>query len=168
MAHRHHKHRQSTVIAVDGNYLPMLEISRQHALTAMATGRCHALDIKTWAKLGLGDVWNQPIHVVVFQSAKAVTEVKLGFGRGNSAILKRDDHICQYQGCTRRATTVDHVIPRCQGGKSTWGNLVACCKECNSRKGGRTPQEAGMVLRGQIRSPKYHLLEKFNRLMHSA
>ena len=165
---RHHKHRQSTVIAVDRNYLPMLEVSRQHALVAMATGRAHALDIKTWAKLGITEVWGRPIHVIVFPHAKAISEVKLGFGRGNSAILRRDDHICQYQGCNRRATTVDHVIPRCQGGKSTWDNLVGCCRECNSKKGGRTPEEAGMKLKGSVRSPKFHLLDRFNRLMASA
>ena len=164
---RPHKHKHgSMVIACDSNYIPMSEVYRQHAMIAIATGRAYALDIKTWARLGLMDVWNRPLHVIVFQSAKAISEVKLGFGRGNRGILRRDDHTCQY--CHGRATTVDHVIPRCQGGKSTWGNMVAACKVCNSTKGGRTPKEAGMVLLGPVRSPKYHLLEKFNRLMQAA
>lgn len=59
-------------------------------------------------------------------------------------VLVRDRYTCAY--CGRSATTVDHVTPRCQGGLSTWVNLVAACVDCNSRKKGRTPKQAGMVL----------------------
>jgi 5-methylcytosine-specific restriction endonuclease McrA len=41
----------------------------------------------------------------------------------------------------------DHVVPLVQGGSHTWDNVVPSCKSCNSRKGGRTPEQAGMVLR---------------------
>jgi hypothetical protein len=41
--------------------------------------------------------------------------------------------------------TVDHVDPICAGGTSDPTNLVAACKSCNSRKGGRTPEQAGMA-----------------------
>lgn len=66
-------------------------------------------------------------------------------------ILRRDHHRCVY--CGRRATTVDHVLPRSRGGADTWGNLVAACFACNNRKGDRTPEEAGMVLRHQPGRP---------------
>lgn len=170
MSHRKlNKYGSTMVIAVDRNYIPMLEVDRRHALTALATGRAQALDLKTWMKLGFTDVKERgALQIIVYPKAHAVSESSLGFGRGNSAILRRDDHVCQYQGCTRRATTVDHVVPRCQGGRSTWGNLVACCKPCNTRKGGRTPEEAGMVLKHPVRSPRYHLLEKFQRLVNAA
>lgn len=64
------------------------------------------------------------------------------------AIFLRDDHRCQY--CGRRAENIDHVIPKVQGGKHVWENVVASCQRCNSRKGGRTPSQAGLVL---IRAP---------------
>ncbi|MBI1753568.1 MAG: HNH endonuclease [Acidobacteria bacterium] len=158
------KHCAQIVLALDCHYMPMVEISRRKALKAMATGRAHALDLKTWSKLGLQDVASQPFHAVVFSKARAVAESKLGFGRGNASILRRDEHRCQYVGCMRRATTVDHVIPRCQGGPSTWANLVACCRECNARKGGRTPEQAGMQLRSAVRSQRALLLERFHVL----
>lgn len=60
------------------------------------------------------------------------------------AVLRRDRYTCAY--CGRSATTVDHVVPRCQDGPSTWENTVAACRTCNERKGGRTPAEAGMQL----------------------
>ncbi|HZS03855.1 MAG TPA: HNH endonuclease [Blastocatellia bacterium] len=63
-------------------------------------------------------------------------------------ILIRDKHRCQY--CGRRGTqfdlTLDHIIPRSRGGQSVPENLCASCKECNQRKGDRTPDEARMPL----------------------
>lgn len=37
--------------------------------------------------------------------------------------------------------TMDHVVPLIRGGKSTKGNIVACCKECNSKKKYMLPLE---------------------------
>lgn len=57
-------------------------------------------------------------------------------------ILERDGYMCAY--CGRKATTVDHVIPKSKGGNEDAANLVACCKRCNNKKSNRTPEEAGM------------------------
>ena len=59
-------------------------------------------------------------------------------------VLVRDQHRCAY--CGRRATTVDHVVPRSHGGADTWLNTVASCAEDNHRKADRTPEQAGMPL----------------------
>ena len=42
------------------------------------------------------------------------------------------------------ALTYDHVIPRAQGGRTEWENIVTACYGCNARKGNRTPDQAGM------------------------
>lgn len=63
---------------------------------------------------------------------------------GHGGVLVRDQHRCAY--CGKRATTVDHVLPRAQGGGDTWLNTVASCAEDNHRKAARTPEEAGMPL----------------------
>jgi 5-methylcytosine-specific restriction endonuclease McrA len=43
---------------------------------------------------------------------------------------------CHY--CGRKVgiknLTMDHVIPLSRGGRSTKGNLVPCCKQCNTAK----------------------------------
>lgn len=59
-------------------------------------------------------------------------------------VLVRDRHRCAY--CGRRATTVDHLVPRSLGGTDTWLNTVAACAEDNHRKADRTPAQAGMRL----------------------
>ncbi|WP_184569094.1 HNH endonuclease [Streptomyces zagrosensis] len=63
-------------------------------------------------------------------------------------VLVRDRYQCAY--CGRKATTVDHVVPRSRGGGDTWLNTVASCAEDNHRKADRTPEQAGMRL---LRAP---------------
>ncbi|MEW2530590.1 HNH endonuclease [Streptomyces sp. NPDC047071] len=66
-------------------------------------------------------------------------------------VLVRDRHRCAY--CGRRATTVDHVVPRSQGGADSWLNTVASCALDNHRKADRTPEQAGMPLLRQPFEP---------------
>jgi 5-methylcytosine-specific restriction endonuclease McrA len=61
-------------------------------------------------------------------------------------IIKRDHHTCQYCGRKNVQLTVDHIIPRQYGGSDTWSNLICACVRCNSKKGNRTPDQAGMKL----------------------
>ncbi|MGH7833986.1 MAG: HNH endonuclease [Candidatus Binatia bacterium] len=44
--------------------------------------------------------------------------------------------ICHYCGSkvAPRELTMDHIVPIARGGKSTKGNVVPACKECNNRK----------------------------------
>jgi len=73
------------------------------------------------------------------------------FSRAN--IYARDNHSCQYCGDALASSelTFDHVVPVAQGGRKDWENIVTCCINCNRKKGGRTPEQAGMHL---IRHPK--------------
>ena len=63
-------------------------------------------------------------------------------------LFARDGYRCQYCAQTRPMSqlSLDHVVPRSQGGRTTWENGVCSCTTCNSRKGGRTPVQAGMKL----------------------
>lgn len=71
-------------------------------------------------------------------------------------MFNRDDWSCQY--CNKKLTynsiTVDHVLPKCRGGQTTWKNCVVCCKQCNRNKGARLPQEANMKLLKQPSEPR--------------
>ena len=82
-------------------------------------------------------------------------------------ILIRDHHTCQFCGRVLPASelTLDHVLPRSQGGKSTWENLVACCHPCNNRKGDRTPETAGIKLLRQPRPFNLHTNRHLLRLI---
>jgi len=84
-------------------------------------------------------------------------------------VFIRDQYTCQYCGTQTRELTLDHVIPRQRGGEHVWKNVVSACKVCNRRKGGRTPEEAGMSLLFSPRIPHhngfyipYHYLNSHN------
>lgn len=62
------------------------------------------------------------------------------------ATLAYYDHRCAYCGTKHQRLVQEHVIPVVQGGGYTHGNIVPSCWNCNSRKGGRTPEQAGMRL----------------------
>jgi len=66
----------------------------------------------------------------------------------NAALFARDQHLCMYCGrsYSRQLLTRDHVVPLSKGGRDIWENVVCACFHCNSRKGGRTPQQASMPL----------------------
>lgn len=69
-------------------------------------------------------------------------------GERNDVLFRRDRMTCAYCGGVFRAgeLTRDHIVPRSQGGADRWMNVVSACRACNVRKGGRTPEQAGMPL----------------------
>jgi len=63
-------------------------------------------------------------------------------------LFARDGNRCQYCGhhFPTQELSIDHVVPKTQGGGESWTNLVCSCVRCNARKGGRTPEQARMAL----------------------
>jgi 5-methylcytosine-specific restriction endonuclease McrA len=83
------------------------------------------------------------------------------FSRRN--LYVRDSGECQYCGRHLKLDeyTLDHVVPRSQGGISSWANMVLSCMRCNKRKAGQTPEQAGMPLLQRpivpkVDDPKYN------------
>jgi len=94
-------------------------------------------------------------RVILLVSFDRVPRREVRFSRHN--IFMRDGSSCQYCGerRARNELNLDHVIPRSRGGTTTWENIVCACLDCNRRKGGRTPEEAGMRLRRRPRRPSW-------------
>ena len=104
------------------------------------------------------------IHTVRFQIAVPRIIRLLGYDKlprqdvkfNRRNIYARDSSRCQY--CGKRFSTtelsLDHVVPKSQGGKTTWENIVCCCVRCNVKKGGRTPEQAHLHLITKPVKPK--------------
>lgn len=107
-------------------------------------------------KVEVVEEYDQEIHsaylvikipaVVRLKSAINKRKKPVKFSRVN--VYGRDSYRCQYCGtkCKMKELTYDHVIPRAQGGKTNWTNIVSACFTCNSKKAGRTPEQAKMRL----------------------
>jgi|TARA_B100001964_G_scaffold241525_1_gene314135 5-methylcytosine-specific restriction endonuclease McrA len=102
----------------------------------------------SWIKLPTFEVAVPKIIRLLMYDSFIKPEVRLT--RRN--LYARDKNKCQYCGKRFSATdlTLDHIVPRVQGGGNSWANLVCACLRCNTRKGGRTPRQANMRL---IRQP---------------
>lgn len=94
-------------------------------------------------------------EVIVLTYFNGVYRREIRFSRRN--IFERDKNMCQYCGkkFKKWEFTLDHVIPRSRGGRSTWENLVLACVPCNVRKGDRLPEEARMPLVRRPRKPRW-------------
>lgn len=77
-------------------------------------------------------------------------------------VAVRDDSTCQY--CNTKLplkkTTIDHVIPKSSFDKKenahTWNNVVIACSKCNTKKGSKTLEQAGMKLLKEPLEPSPH------------
>ena len=74
-----------------------------------------------------------------------------------NAVMLRDGHRCGYCGraSNRNRMTIDHVVPRSQGGAHSWFNLITACRRCNQLKGQNRPEQANMKLMWQPSQPSY-------------
>lgn len=109
-----------------------------------------------WAKLRphAGEDFIQAVRfklrvpeVVALTGYDRLPQAAVTFSRRN--VFKRDHYTCQYCGAQpgSEELTLDHVVPRAQGGVSSWTNCVLACMACNKRKADRTPEQASLKLR---------------------
>ena len=113
---------------------------------------------------GVDMIFDAP-EVVLIRHYDRVPGGGVVFSRRN--LYRRDRFSCQYCGARpgTEELTVDHVVPRSRGGRTTWENCVVACVACNTRKGDRTPEEAGMVLHTRPVKPTWSPLYAFSRRM---
>lgn len=162
---------ECSVLVLNRYYMAIRVINVRRALTLLYRGcaevvtleanQYYTYDFDSWCELSqLQSLEKQPdedyIRTVHFELQvprilrltryDRLPKSTVRFNRKN--LFARDDHRCQYCGQTRPQSqlSLDHVIPRSLGGKTTWENIVCSCLGCNAHKGGRTPQQAGMKL----------------------
>ena len=164
----------SEVLVLNKSFQPVNVINVKRGLTMLYAGIAHALDeqyqifdFESWSELSseahaesIGTVAGKlriP-RVLVLQLYNRVPAGRIRFSRRN--IYARDGYTCQYCGKHGRGVelNLDHVIPKSQGGATTWENVVCSCVKCNTRKGGRTPQQAKMRLRQEPVRPVWNQL----------
>jgi len=159
------------VLVLNKLYVAVRVISARHAFVLLARevaevihaddGAYANYDFETWTEISELRRAFEPekhdwVRTVRFDIAVPRIIRLLGYDRlptqgvklNRRNLFARDRNRCQY--CGRLFPTselsIDHVMPRSQGGPDTWENLVCSCVRCNARKGGRTPEQARMRL----------------------
>ncbi|MFY2557891.1 HNH endonuclease [Myxococcus sp. CA051A] len=150
----------SAVLVLNRYYQPVHVTSVKRAFSLLYQGVAKAIDqqyrlyeFADWAALSATNdcitTINRTIRVprvLVLSAYDHLPRGRVRFSRLN--IYARDADTCQYCGknLPRSDLNLDHVMPRTQGGKTTWENVVCSCVPCNLKKGGRTPEQADMRL----------------------
>ncbi len=165
----------TNVLVLNRFYQPVHVTSVKRAFSLLYQGVVKAIDqqyrlyeFSDWAALSaahhdsigtLGGRIRVP-RVVVLMAYEYLPKGRVRFSRLN--IYARDTDTCQYCGrnLPRTELNLDHVVPRAQGGKTTWENVVCSCISCNLRKGGRTPLQAGMKLLKKPVRPRWTPLSR--------
>jgi 5-methylcytosine-specific restriction endonuclease McrA len=145
---------ESTLL-LNASFEPLKIISWQKAITLLFAGKVEVIE-----------EYSREIHSVTFsiklpsilrllKYVKVKKHRMVKFSRAN--IYARDKYTCQYCGSAHRTEelTFDHVIPVSRGGTKNWDNIVTACIDCNRKKGGRTPYEAGMRLVQKPTEPRW-------------
>jgi 5-methylcytosine-specific restriction endonuclease McrA len=130
-------------LVLNASFEPLHAVTVARAVNLVVGGRATVIEedperLIRSERVSLG----RPVVIQLVRQAPVPFRAGAGFSR--RAVLRRDAHRCAY--CGRSADSVDHVVPRCQGGVDQWENTVAACRPCNQRKAGRTPDQAGMQL----------------------
>jgi 5-methylcytosine-specific restriction endonuclease McrA len=129
---------------------PLTRVSLRHAVKMLVRQVAEVHDHVPDRAIG---VWPVPTVVRLVRWDYARWRHTDGPAWSRRGVLARDHRRCGY--CRQPATTIDHIVPRCQGGQNTWLNTIAACYACNQRKADRTPRQAGMVLRFEPRTPTW-------------
>lgn len=140
------------VLVLNQNYEPFSICSAKRAIVMVFLGKAEIVEREVLEVHTVSRAYPLPSVVRLFVYI-TIPRKKILLTRKN--ILKRDGHRCQYCGQKRHPLTVDHVIPKNNGGSDSWENLVCACARCNNLKGQRTPEEAGLALQRQPRRPNY-------------
>lgn len=109
--------------------------------------------LMTDEKIAASNVYFKIPEIILLSRYEKLPKPKAHFSR--RTLYKRDKMKCQYCGCTpgSEELTIDHVIPRSQGGGTTWENCVLCCVDCNRKKADKTPKQANMKLLKEPKKP---------------
>ncbi len=138
-------------LLLNSTFEPLKVVNWKKAVIMVMLGKVEVLEEYERIIRGVSIALRLPAVIRLNHFIKERRTPIVKFSRQNLYI--RDKGKCQYCGAPfeAKALTYDHVVPLSKGGQTEWTNVVTCCIGCNLKKGGRTPEEAGMLL---IRKPK--------------
>ena len=143
------------VLVLNATYEPLSVVSVKRAVILLLKEKAELIEAAE-ARLR-AEKFSLPMPLVIRLVYFVKIPRRMSLPVTRRTVLARDHYTCQYCGLEppRQVLTLDHVVPRSRGGRTTWENVVTACQKCNGRKGNRTPDEARMTLLAEPRRPRY-------------
>lgn len=150
------------VLVLNLDHAPVAVVSAQKAIVLLLLNKANLISIYDFLKIRtVSKSFDYPA-VISLNQYKNIPYRGVVLNRAN--LFRRDRGECQYCG-SQKQLTLDHVIPRSKGGKTSWSNLVTACNRCNIQKGDKTPEQVGLMLKSEPFKPSlsYFLAEYAER-----
>src|SRR3989449_6760086 len=146
---------QEPVLVLNATYEPINVTAVRRAMVLLLKGVAQAEEMHNAEVHSAASAHKVP-SVIRLLAYRHIPQQSRALSRKN--ILLRDRNTCQFcgRGLPSSELTLDHVMPRSRGGRSSWEKLGACCYQCNNHKGDRTPEEAGLKLQRRPRPLTLH------------
>jgi len=154
---------QHRVLLLNGStWEPLAVISVTRAINLLLAGKATVIEQSGKVLRTVSDAFPIP-SVIALRTYINVPRRKAHWSR--KGVLMRDNYVCIYCGAqpgtmqrgkvlAKSDFTVDHIVPRSRGGRDQWTNTACACSNCNHRKGSRLPNEAGMRLLWEPKTPR--------------
>jgi len=130
------------VIVLNADYSYLNNVSWKKAMLLLEKGKVEVVKYSKRVIKTVCDVFKVPMVIRLIKYIRILYRTKVPYSKKN--IFARDKYKCAYCGREADVLTVDHIVPKAKGGKSTFDNCVAACKPCNNRKGHKSCSEARM------------------------
>ncbi len=140
---------------MNASYEPLSLIPVRRAVVLLMQSKAELVECAQRRVIrGVGKRW--PLPLIIRLSYFVLVPARSAPPTRN-AVMLRDGHRCGYcgQAASRHHMTIDHVIPRSQGGTHSWSNLITACQRCNQRKGHHRPEQVNMKLQWQPLQPSH-------------
>lgn len=136
----------TTCILLNADYSFLSLVHWKRAVCLLVKGKAEVVrESAATVRNASGEVLRIPAVMRLVKLIRTIYRTGVAFTKRN--VLVRDGFRCAYCGSPKERLSIDHILPRSRGGRTTFENCVAACKSCNLKKGGRTPSEAGMFLK---------------------
>ncbi len=140
----------SRVLLLNATFEPLAVVTAKRAVVLMLTGKAECVEATAGFAFHSENL-TLPAPSVMRLSRYVRVPYRRAVPMTRAGVLRRDARRCAY--CSKRADTIDHVLPRSRGGPHSWDNCVAACKACNSKKADRLLEELGWTLSFLPRPP---------------
>jgi 5-methylcytosine-specific restriction endonuclease McrA len=145
----------SSVLVLNATYEPLHVVSTRRAIVLLLKDKAELLEAAEERIRSASFSLPRPLVIRLVYYVRVPRRLSIPLTR--RTVMMRDQFTCQYCGAKpgKPNLTIDHVIPKVRGGKTTWDNVVCACRECNLRKGARPLKDTGMRLRSKPSRPRY-------------
>lgn len=143
-------------LILNAGFEPIQFVSWQRAICLVIAEKAEIVTARQQAVRSVSAEYNLPSVIRLVQYVRRVALIeRVRCTRKN--ILLRDKYECQYCGvrCQKHNATIDHIIPKSKGGKTTWSNAVTACSRCNLKKANKSLEAASMKLLTPARKPRF-------------